>query len=158
MFPITVLHSSIRELIKSCHVTVRNASIHQERRNNSWWLAYCQEAIWTMTTLWARYRIASILSSVSNSTSLAATRMLAYFKREYYSRAWRNISVNHFFTLRLAGRRVSAWNVTCETEEPFLLDRKKNISFFCQSVLALRIHFTSNLIMCILRGRDEWMT
>lgn len=65
--------------------------MHQERRNNSRRLACCQEAIRTIDISEENIGQHWYISSISNSTSLPAIRMLAYFKREYYSRAWQNI-------------------------------------------------------------------
>lgn len=86
-----------------------------------------------------------ILSSVSNSTSPAATEMLAYFKREYYSRVWQNIDKPLPPIALMSygeGEFLREVFYMRSKRETFLLDKKENIyqSLFCQSVLALRIY------------------
>lgn len=105
-----------------------------------------------------KYRTTSILRNVSNSTSPAATEILAYFIREYYSRAWQNIDkplLRFALTSYGEGKFPRETLPICGIERPSFHDRKENISLFCQSVLASRIHAARNLIVCVLQQSDE---
>lgn len=83
-----------------------------------------------------------ILSSVSNSTSPAATEMLAYFKREYYSRVWQNIDKplpHRPYVLRR--RWVSAWNVLYARQRDF--SPRQERKYLSISLLSISSRFTN---------------